>query len=91
MTQDLNNRKGSWMQTHSGRAFFIEDVRPEDISINDIAHHLSLICRFSGACNSFYSVAEHSVRALELIKYDNICDELGKFSTTKGKWANLLM
>lgn len=42
------------------------DPRPEDIDIEDIAHHLALLCRFGGACDRFYSVAEHSIAVSEL-------------------------
>ena len=48
-----------WIQTHSGRYIDLLNPKPEDIDIKDIAHHLSLICRFNGACKEFYSVAEH--------------------------------
>lgn len=62
-------RRGDWMQTYSGRAFWPLDPRPEEVSIIDIAHHLSMKCRYAGASRCFYSVAEHSVhicRALRL-------------------------
>lgn len=55
-------RKGDWIQTFTGRQVWPLDLRQEDICIEDIAHHLSMQCRFSGACRWFYSVAEHSVR-----------------------------
>lgn len=54
-------RKGDWIQTFTGRQFWPLDPRPEDIDIADIAHALSLTCRFGGHCRNFYSVAEHSV------------------------------
>lgn len=54
-------RRGDWMQTFTGRRFWPLDPRPEDVSVEDIAHALSLQCRFGGHCLRFYSVAEHSV------------------------------
>jgi hypothetical protein len=56
-------RKGDWMQTYSGRQFWPLDPRPEDIHIEDIAAALSKMCRYSGHCLQFYSVAEHCVHA----------------------------
>ena len=49
------------METYTGIYVNPLDLKPSDIRIEDIAHHLSLICRFGGACDSFYSVAEHCV------------------------------
>src|SRR4030066_897027 len=54
-----SNRKGDWIQTWSGRQFWPLDPRPEEIFIDDIAHALGNICRFTGHCLDFYSVAEH--------------------------------
>lgn len=51
----------TWIQTASGRQYWPLDPRPGDVRISDIAAHLSKICRFNGACEPFYSVAEHSV------------------------------
>ena len=59
--EEVESRKGSFMQTYSGRKFWPLDPRPEEVHIEDIAHSLSLQCRYAGHCISFYSVAEHSV------------------------------
>ena len=56
-----------WIQTYTGRQFFPLEPRPEDIDLSDIAHSLSLQCRFSGHCLRFYSVAEHSVRVSHIL------------------------
>lgn len=54
-------RKGDWGCTYTGRQFWPEDPRPSDIHVLDIAHALSMQCRFGGHCREFYSVAQHSV------------------------------
>ena len=54
-------RNGDWRVTFTGKRFWPLDPRPEDICIEDIAHQLSMICRYGGATSRFYSVAEHSV------------------------------
>lgn len=56
-------RLGGWIQTYTGRPFWPCDPRAEDIDPRDIAHALAHQCRFAGHTSSFYSVAEHSVRA----------------------------
>jgi len=55
------DEKDSWIQTYSGRRFNPLNPNPESIVIQDIAHSLSLQCRFSGHITEFYSVAQHSV------------------------------
>lgn len=54
-------RLGDWMQTYTGRKFWPLDPRADEVDINDIAHALSMQCRYAGHCLHFYSVAEHSV------------------------------
>ena len=54
-------RKGDFVETFTGRQFWPLDPRPEDVCIEDIAHSLSMQCRFNGHCSRFYSVAEHSI------------------------------
>lgn len=49
------------METFTGKAFYPWALEPEMFDIVDIAHHLSLICRFTGAVRSMYSVAQHCV------------------------------
>lgn len=53
--------RGDWMQTYTGRRFYPLDPRPEEIHPEDIAHALSLLCRYGGHVDRFYSVAEHCV------------------------------
>lgn len=47
--------------TYSGRIMDVRAPKVEDLSIEDIAHSLSLQCRFGGHCKEFYSVAQHCV------------------------------
>lgn len=56
------------MSTYSGRKVNLLNPDPDSISIIDIAHHLSLICRYNGACLFHYSVAQHSVLGAEYLE-----------------------
>lgn len=53
--------RGDWMQTLSGRRYYPRNPSPDDIDPGDISHALSMLCRYAGHVERFYSVAEHSV------------------------------
>jgi hypothetical protein len=61
------------MRTHSFTGKEIRFDRPDqiDVCIEDIAHSLSMICRFNGHCREFYSVAQHSVFVSFLLDDEN--------------------
>lgn len=54
--------------TFTGRIFNVIEPDPAKVNIVDIGHHLSQLCRFTGATREFYSVAQHSVLASNLVK-----------------------
>ena len=54
---------GDWIQTYSGLKFDLEDIESNEFSIVDIAHSLSLQCRYNGHSLGMYSVSQHSVLA----------------------------
>lgn len=49
------------MNTVNGTEFHPFDPRPAEVSLTDIAHGLSNICRCSGQTRRFYSVGRHSL------------------------------
>lgn len=55
-----HNTAGDWMPTYSGKRIHVMLPDPELICIEDIAHALSMLCRYAGQCCFFESVAEHS-------------------------------
>ena len=61
------DRGAGWIQTYTGRHYWPHDPRPDDVSIIDIAHVLSNLCRYTGHSLRFFSVAEHSVHVSRLV------------------------
>ncbi len=50
-----------YITTYTGRNFNPIEPDPNEISIEDISHAQSLMCRANGHCLFFYSVAQHSI------------------------------
>ena len=48
--------------TFSGVEFCPDDFSVDHVRIEDIAHSLSMMCRYNGHINEFYNVAEHCIR-----------------------------
>ncbi len=64
MIDDYENIKikhKGWIITYTGKQFYPMKPDPVLVCIEDIAHALSLKCRWGGHCNQFYSVAQHCV------------------------------
>ena len=66
---NLEPNREPWIQTFTGKRFQPLNPTLESICIEDIAHALSMICRFNGHVSQFYSVGQHCV----LVSY--LCDE----------------
>lgn len=61
-------RVGDYISTSTGKRFYINQPKAEDFSVEDIAHALSNLCRFTGHSPRFYSVGEHSLHCLAVAK-----------------------
>ena len=65
-----------WMQTYSGIAFDLVEPTPEMVNMLDIAHALSMTCRYNGHTHRFYSTAEHSVHMAKAMREEGLQPEL---------------
>ena len=61
-------RYGDWILTSTGRQLWPSDPRAGDFDVGEIAHNLSLVCRFTGSVAVAYPVSSHSVMVQEIIR-----------------------
>lgn len=62
--------------TYTGKRFPLFKPTVDDVCIEDIAHALSLLCRFTGHCKRFYSVGLHSYLASVLVSKEHALEAL---------------
>lgn len=65
-----------WIMANSGLRVDLPRPSPDQINIHDIAHHLSMINRFTGAVSQPYSVAEHSLWVSSFLETNGAGPEL---------------
>ena len=71
LASDYTLGYNDWLQTYTGKRFYPLAPRVEDIDVFDIAHALSLQCRYGGHVTRFYSVAEHCVILSHVVSLEN--------------------
>lgn len=59
--------RGARVQLHSNDYVDFANIDALRVNIEDIAHALSMLCRFNGHTREFYSVAQHSVLVSYLV------------------------
>lgn len=57
------DERGYYIRTFTGKQFFWNTVETNTYDIVDIAHALSMNCRWTGHVKEFYSVAQHCILA----------------------------
>jgi hypothetical protein len=76
MTITEASRRGGCIYTYSGRFLSLTAPQQEDIVLGDVAHHLALINRHTGATSEPISVAQHSVLVSYLVPETDALDGL---------------
>lgn len=59
----------TWILTNSATDFDLLNPAAAKVATTDIAHALSLVCRFNGHCAFHYSVAQHSLLVVSILQH----------------------
>lgn len=59
-----------WIETYTGKHFWFLEPTAEMFDIEDIAHALSMVCRYAGHVTHFYSVAAHCCVIADYFSHD---------------------
>lgn len=70
LQKEIEGQRFRCIDTFTGKRLSILALDPEDVDIVDIAHSLSLRCRFNGHIQQLYSVAQHSVILARMVARD---------------------
>lgn len=62
-------RIGDFLMVKTGTKFYPLDPKIEEIHIEDIAHSTSMMCRYNGHTEIFYSVASHAIMVCKELQY----------------------
>lgn len=57
----------AWIQLANGERYNFLTPTDKALTLQVVAHALGNICRFTGHCSKFYSVAEHSVHVSRIV------------------------
>lgn len=67
----LAPKQDDYIQTYTGKHFYLINPTEDMIDIEDIAHALAMNCRFNGHVKAPISVAEHSVWVSNLVSQEH--------------------
>jgi hypothetical protein len=84
-SEDGVRRMSDWIQTFTGKKFHVVEPNTDDVVIEDIAHALSLVNRYTGHTRVAYSVAEHSIRVMWCVQ-DMVMDEINAACPDGADW-----
>jgi len=64
----MSDDKGHWIETYTGRKFHQTHPDVAQVDLDDIAHSLSMICRYNGHVSKHYSVGHHVIFVYEMLR-----------------------